>query len=101
MSEIDPLPAIVDVLRAESEKWIQNDVGFMYLATLGGSNEVVIEGNRGGLIRLAMHALGLATKPSGSHQHLDSATELDVAEVPLVLTHVTTWEDERRAAEQS
>jgi hypothetical protein len=99
MAEEDPLPAIVDVLRAESDKWIHDGVGSMYLATKGDADGVILEGNRGGLIRLAMHALGLANRPSGSHQHFDSASELDVAEVSLVLARVTTWEDERRGVE--
>ena len=49
-------------------------------------HEVILGGNRAGLLQIALHVLALAEQGTeGSHFHLDAHSGADVAERPLVL----------------
>lgn len=63
-------------------------VSDVYLATKGGhGDELVLEGNRCGLLHLAAQLLALADQ-AGNHIHLDEASGLEECSEPIVVSHV-------------
>jgi len=60
----------------------------------GSNGEVLINGNRDGLIHFARLVVEIANKGfSGAHQHFDEAGELDACEVPLIVSlKAAEWE---------
>jgi hypothetical protein len=59
-----------------------------YVEVRRNEHEVVLGGNREGLLWLALHCLKLAEQQRGSHLHLDEVGT-DVCECPLVIRHWT------------
>ena len=58
------------------------------LAVTSGSGEVVISGNKQGLILLALQILRLADKGiPGSHYHFDECSIADSAEINVVISY--------------
>ena len=59
----------------------------IFLEVCNGNAEVVIRGNKEGLVELANQILRIAhSEFSGAHYHLDEASIADVAEVNVVFS---------------
>lgn len=80
--------AILDALKAELGECERDGVSYVYLATEdGGHDDVVLAGNRCGLLYLAAKLVALAEQP-GNHLHLDQASELERCWKALIVSHL-------------
>ena len=71
----------------DSNKFTTN----MYVEVLRNEKEVVLGGNRNGLIYLALQCLKLADeRKKGSHLHLDEDTITNVCDCPLIIRYWTS-----------
>jgi hypothetical protein len=80
MNDLANVLSAIEALHASaggaSESFIEvRDVG----------QEIVLGGNRAGLLQIALYALSLADRVEGAHVHLDAHSGADVADRPLVL----------------
>jgi|RhiMethySRZTD1v2_1073278.scaffolds.fasta_scaffold3866816_1 hypothetical protein len=80
------IKAVSEAAGAESSEFSSSQ----YVEVRHNEHEVVLGGNRNGLIWLALHCLELAEHGQhGSHLHLDAHSGADVCDVPLVIRHWT------------
>jgi hypothetical protein len=81
---------VLDLLRALDDSSVEPDgATTQFLEIRKGANDegACINGNSGGLIHLARLVLEIAGKGFiGAHQHFDDAGEMDICEVPLVIS---------------
>jgi hypothetical protein len=88
---------VLDLLRILDDSFIGADgATTQFLEVRAGmtGEGVNVNGNLGGLVHLARLVLEVAGKGFvGAHQHLDEASELDVCEVPLVVSfNAAEWD---------
>ena len=60
-----------------------------YVEVRRNAHEIILGGNREGLVWLALHCLRLSEQQHGSHIHLDEHSGTDISDIPLVLRHWT------------
>jgi hypothetical protein len=85
------LDHVLDPLRILDNSAIGTDDGtttqFLEIRKSGNGEGISINGNLKGLVHLARLVLEVAGKGFvGAHQHLDEASEIDICEVPLVIS---------------
>jgi len=77
----------------ESQLTNAGGVSQSFVEVRDNGSEVILGGNRAGLLQIALHILALAERGTeGSHFHLDPHSGADVAERPLVLRRSTANE---------
>lgn len=85
----DAIQILNSAVKAESPDFTTNQ----YVEVRRNDTEVILGGNRNGLIWLALHCLELAARGErGSHVHLDKHSGVDVCDCPLVIRHWTPEE---------
>lgn len=83
------ISAILTALNAALRECERRGISDVYLATEdGGHDDLVLTGNRCGLLHLAAKLVALAGEP-GSHLHLDQASELERCWKALIISHLT------------
>ena len=82
------LPAAVEIIKSQYRAAGGAEDAFVEIRDNG--QEVIIGGNRPGLLGLVLHILALAERDSrGAHFHLDAHSGADVAERALVFRQAT------------
>jgi hypothetical protein len=85
----DAIQLLTSAAQAESPEFTASQ----YVEVRHTDHEVILGGNRNGLIWLALHCLELAAHGQrGSHLHLDEHSGADVCDGPLVIRHWTPEE---------
>jgi hypothetical protein len=60
-----------------------------YVEIRQNEHEIVLGGNREGLVWLALHCLNLSQQTKGSHIHLDEVSGTNACDIPLIIRHWT------------
>ncbi|MCD6049272.1 MAG: hypothetical protein K0Q55_675 [Verrucomicrobia bacterium] len=85
----DAIQILTSAAQAESSKFTADQ----YVEVRRTEHEMILGGNRNGLIWIALQCLELAERGQrGSHIHLDQHSGADVCEGPLVIRHWTPEE---------
>ena len=80
------LSEILEQLRALNDASARDGHSEHFIEVLQGQSEIILGGNREGLLWLALQCAELASKGvAGSHYHLDESSMADRADIPLVL----------------
>lgn len=83
---MNTLERIVEQLRAFDGTSVQGNSSKHFIEIISTNGEVVIGGNREGLMWLALQCADLALHDEpGAHYHLDQSSMADRADLPVVL----------------
>jgi hypothetical protein len=83
---MESLAPIIEQLRAIDRGSVRDGVSNHFLEVLSQNGEIVLGGNREGLVWLALQCVELAIcNVPGTHYHLDERSMADRADLPLVI----------------
>jgi hypothetical protein len=81
----DAIQILTEAVRTDSPEFETAQ----YVEIRQNEHEIILGGNREGLVWLALHCLNLSQQKKGSHIHLDKASNTDVCDIPLIIRHWT------------
>lgn len=84
----DPLELVLQTLQALDDAATTAGIWNAYIEVWRNEHELVVGGDRAGLIHLALQMLSLAQRGTpGSHIHIDESSGADRCAVPLVVRY--------------